>query len=136
AAAGASPAALPPLRSVHTENFPANLDTFGVSLLVSTYQAGKLVVVRSEGSGLNTLFRGFNRPMGVAVDRDRIAVGTGVEIWEFHNVPAVARKLPPAGRHDACYLPRACHVTGDVQIHEMAWGRAALWFVNTRFSCL
>src|SRR5262249_49800834 len=44
-----------------------------------------------------------------------------LEIWELHNVPAVARKLEPAGKHDACFLPRAAHVTGDVQIHEMAW---------------
>src|SRR4029077_18523687 len=47
-----------------------------------------------------------------------------------------ARKLSPLGRHDACYLPRSCHVTGNVQIHEMAWAEDELWFVNTRFSCL
>ena len=33
-------------------------------------------------------------------------------------------------------MPRACHVTGNVQVHEMAWGGDDLWFVNTRFSCL
>ena len=31
--------------------------------------------------------------MGLAVQGDRLAVGTALEIWEFHNVPAVARKL-------------------------------------------
>src|SRR5947207_1569830 len=50
--------------------------------------------------------------------------------------PAVARKLEPPGRHDACYLPRAAHVTGDIRIHELAWAGAELWLVNTRFSCL
>ena len=50
--------------------------------------------------------------------------------------PGGARKLPPAGRHDACFLPRSCHVTGNIQIHEMAWAGDELWFVNTRFSCL
>src|SRR5262249_27372564 len=49
---------------------------------------------------------------------------------------AVARRLEPAGRHDACYLPRVGIVTGDIQIHEMAWAGDDLWFVNTRFSCL
>ena len=29
--------------------------------------------------------------MGLAVARDRLAIGTALEIWEFHNVPAVAR---------------------------------------------
>src|SRR5262249_46881248 len=37
---------------------------------------------------------------------------------------------------DACFLPRWAHVTGDVDIHEMAWVGDELWFVNTRFSCL
>jgi uncharacterized protein (TIGR03032 family) len=130
------PQAPPPLRSVHTASFPALLEELGLSVLVTTYQAGKLVVLRPENGTLNTHFRGFQKPMGLAVDGDRLAVGTALEIWEYHNVPAVARRLPPEGRHDACFLPRAGHCTGDVQVHEMAWGRDGLWFVNTRFSCL
>jgi uncharacterized protein (TIGR03032 family) len=46
------------------------------------------------------------------------------------------RRVEPAGRHDACYLPRSCHVTGDIGVHEMAWAGDELWAVNTRFSCL
>jgi len=52
-------------------------------------------------------------------------------------MPAVARKMEPAGKHDAAYLPRRVHVTGDIDIHEMAWaGDGQLWLVNTRFGCL
>ena len=36
-----------PLRAVHTPNFPALLHQLGASLLVTTYQAGKLVMVLS-----------------------------------------------------------------------------------------
>jgi uncharacterized protein (TIGR03032 family) len=124
------------LRSIHTSNFPAILQELGISLAVSTYQAGKLVLVRLEGDGLNTHFRGFNKPMGLAVSGDRLAIGTALEIWEYHNAPAVARRLPPAGVHDACFLPRSSVCTGNIQIHEMAWAGDELWFVNTRFSCL
>jgi uncharacterized protein (TIGR03032 family) len=128
------------LRSVHTSSFPLLLDELGISLLVTTYQAGKLVVLRSDQGQLNTHFRGFSKPMGLAVQEDRLAIGTTLEIWEFHNVPAVARRLEPPGKHDACFLPRSSVTTGDVQIHEMAWvgprGQEELWFVNTRFSCL
>ena len=134
--APAETGAAPPLRSVHTTNFPALLDQLGISLLVTTYQAGKLVVLRADQDHVNTHFRNFSKPMGLAVAGDRLAVGTLLEIWEFHNVPAVIPKLEPIGRHDACYLPRSSHVTGDVQIHEMAWVGDELWFVNTRFSCL
>jgi uncharacterized protein (TIGR03032 family) len=145
-----------PLRSVHTTNFPAILDRLGSSLLVTTYQAGKLVVIRSDAGVINTHFRAFNKPMGMALGRGRLAIGTAVDVWEFRNVPAVAAKLEPPGKHDACYLPRSAHVTGDVQIHEMAYVTRSrvspklemavseklpyvedeLWFVNTRFSCL
>jgi len=125
-----------PLRSVHTTNFPEILSTLGISLLVSTYQAGKLIVVRSENGVLNTHFRLFQKPMGLAADRSRLALGCANEIIEFANVPAVAQKLEPLGKHDACYIPRSLQVTGDIDIHEMAWGQEGLWFINTRFCCL
>ena len=71
----------------------------------------------------------------MALAGDRLAVGT-LQVWEFVNVPAVTAKLDPPGRHDACFLPRSSHVTGNIQIHEMAWAGDELWVVNTRFSCL
>ncbi len=126
-----------PLRAVHTPNFPALLRELGASLLVTTYQAGKLVIVRAEGDHLNTHFRVFQAPMGMALDGDRLAIGTTIQVWEYVNVPAVAARLEPPGRHDACYLPRSSHVTGNIQIHEMAWSaEGVLWVINTRFSCL
>jgi uncharacterized protein (TIGR03032 family) len=144
------------LRSVHTTSFPAILEQLASALVVTTYQAGKLVILRSDGGVMNTHFRAFNKPMGLALGRGRLAVGTAVDVWEFRNVPAVAAKIEPAGKHDACFLPRSAHVTGDVQIHEMAYVSRSrvsprlgervseklayaddeLWFVNTRFSCL
>ena len=125
------------LRAVHTPNFPALLRGLGASLLVTTYQAGKLVMVRDEGDHLNTHFRSFQAPMGLAIDGSRLAVGTSVQVWEFVDVPAVTAKLEPRASHDACFLPRSCHVTGNIQGHEMAWGQdEQLWVVNTRFSCL
>jgi uncharacterized protein (TIGR03032 family) len=136
AAAPAEDAGPSPLRSVHTTNFPAILEHLGSSLLVTTYQAGKLVVVRSDGGVINTHFRAFNKPMGLAVGQGRLAIGTAVDVWEFRNVPAVSAKLDPPNKHDAVYLPRAAHVTGDVQIHEMAYIGDQVLFVNTRFSCL
>jgi uncharacterized protein (TIGR03032 family) len=127
----------PPLRAVHTPNFPTLLRQLGASLLLTTYQAGKLVLVRDEGDHLNTHFRAFQAPMGLALSGDRLAIGTTIQVWEYVNVPAVTAKLDPPDRHDACFLPRSSHVTGNIQIHEMAWDAGgALWVVNTRFSCL
>src|SRR5262245_42409802 len=127
-----------PLMAAHTPNFPALLRRLGASLLVTTYQAGKFVVVRDEGEQLNTHYRAFPSPMGLALadGGSRLAIGTTTQVWEYRDVPSVARRLGPDGRHDACFLPRRSHFTGNVQIHEMAYGGGQLWFVNTRFSCL
>ena len=152
-----------PLYAAHTPNFPRLLRQLSASLLVTTYQAGKLVMVRDEGDHLNTHYRSFQSPMGLALAEGgaRLAIGTTLQVWEFRDVPNVARRLEPAAKHDACYLPRSSHVTGNILIHEMAWaggssqgseGRSKgaassltpdacpltpeLWLVNTRFSCL
>jgi uncharacterized protein (TIGR03032 family) len=133
-----SPAeAAPPLASVHTSSLPALLDRLGVTVLVSTYQAGKLIVVRAEGDKVNTHFRNFHTPMGLAVHRDRLAIGTRTQVLEFQNQPPLAPKLPKATRpHDACYVPRLAHTTGNIGVHELAYVNGELWVVNTRFSCL
>jgi uncharacterized protein (TIGR03032 family) len=119
-----------------TDSFVALLHQLRTSLLVSTYQANKLLVIRVAGNGLSTLVRTFDRPMGLALNGLRLALGTRNQIWFFRNAPDIAPRVEPAGLHDACYLPRSCHVTGDIGVHEMAWGGDELWIVNTRFSCL
>ena len=85
------------LGSVHTTNFPDLLRQLKGCLVVSTYQAGKLVILRPDGATINTHFRSFNRPMGMAADNERLALGAHIEIAEFRNMPAVAKRLqdPP-----------------------------------------
>lgn len=140
--AGNQPAAQPAtLRSVFTDGLPAILDHFGISLVVSTYQAGRVILVRADdgphGRTINTHFRNLHRPMGIATDGQRLTVGGQNTVWYYRNMPAVAPKLEPKGKHDAAYIPRQIHVTGDIDIHEMAWGRDdELWIVNTKFGTL
>src|SRR5207253_10063697 len=71
---------LPPLRSVHTTSFADLLDQFGISLLVTTYQAGKLVMLRADNGVVNTHFRSFPKPMGLALHGNRLAIGTALEV--------------------------------------------------------
>ena len=126
------------LKSTLSPSFPALLASGGISLLVTTYQAGQLITLRHDGQGLNTHFCHFSRPMGLAADRGRVALGCDRLIHEFYNMPSVIPRLegPYPIQPDACYLPRQTHVTGNIDIHEMSWAGDVLWFVNTRFSCL
>jgi uncharacterized protein (TIGR03032 family) len=135
---GASPAASTavPFHYTQTDSFAPLLQQLGASLLVSTYQANKLLVARATGGGLSMLVRTFDRPMGLAVDGGRLAIGTRDRVWLLRNAPDIALLVEPAGAHDACFLPRSCHVTGDIGVHELAWDGDELWAVNTRFSCL
>jgi Domain of unknown function (DUF4915) len=120
----APPVAAEALRSVHTTNLPALFAQLQISLLVTTYQAGKVIVVRHDGGVLNTHFLSFAKPMGLVAARGRLSIGGARMVWEYRNVPAVAQKIAPIGKYDACYLPRSLHVTGDIDIHEMAYDAA------------
>jgi len=124
------------VRYEHSRNFPAVLEHIGVSLLVSTYQAGKLFVVGARQGDLAFSFHNFEQAMGIAVRQDQIAVGTRHQIWSLRGAPDIAPKLAPTGRHDGCFLARTAHFTGEIQGHELAWAGDELWVVNTLFSCL
>src|SRR6266436_4473728 len=64
-----------------TDSFAPLLRQLNVSLLVTTYQANKLLVVRAAGGGLSTLVRTFDRPMGLAADGRRLAVVLFSVVW-------------------------------------------------------
>ena len=126
-----------PLSSIHTSNFPALLTEMRSSIAVTTYQAGKLVFLRPQNDALNTHFAAFNSPMGLAADHQKLSVGVMGEVAHFRNMPAVGSKRQPKGLVDACFMPRNIQSTGDILVHEMAYGEGGeLWIVNTRFSCL
>ena len=91
--AGDAAPAPDPLRSVYTDTFGQILRQLGLSLVVSTYQAGKVILVRydPETETVNTHFRAFAKPMGIAVDAARLAIGGTNTVWYYRNMPAVAR---------------------------------------------
>jgi len=82
------------LRSVHTSNLPELFDQLGISLIVSTYQAGKAIVVRNDNGKLNTHFRTFAKPMGIVADQNKLTIGGANTVWEYRNMPEVSEKTP------------------------------------------
>ena len=129
------------VRCSHSESLPALLAQLRVSVLISTYQTGHLVVVSAREGRLAVAFNQFERAMGMAVKPGTIAVCTRKEVWFLRDAPDIAAKLPGPGPYDACYLARTAHFTDDIQAHECAWvngsaGGGEFWVVNTLFSCL
>src|SRR5262245_6668277 len=109
------------VRHEYSRTLPALLSQLGVSLLVSTYQAGKVVAVGVAEGELTLSYHNFERAMGLAVGHDRIAVGARAQIWFLKSAADLARRVEPAGRHDACFLTRSSQFTGEIQAHELAW---------------
>jgi uncharacterized protein (TIGR03032 family) len=140
AEAGASsppaPSAAPGYGSVHTANLPDILAKLGSTLLISTYQAGKLVAVQPDGERLNTHFRQFDRPMGIASAGDRLFLGTQYAIREYRNVPDAAQRIASSTPADAVFALRNTHITGGIDIHEMAVVDGQCYYINTAFSCI
>lgn len=125
------------LHSQHTTSFPELLKQAKASLVVSTYQAGKLILLRANGESLNTHFVSLPKPMGVAFKDGRLSVGSGAQVIDYFNMDNVGPKVEPLNTHDGAFLPRRTHVTGDIDIHEMGFDDDnQLWIVNTRMSCL
>jgi uncharacterized protein (TIGR03032 family) len=120
----------------YSNNLAEILQHLRISLLFSTYQAGKLGVVTVKDQTLDIAFHNFERAMGIAVNKTRMAVGGKDWVYFLKNDTDIAVQIEPAGSHDACFLTKSGQYTGDISIHDLAWGGQELWIVNTRFSCL
>jgi uncharacterized protein (TIGR03032 family) len=118
--------------SQYTDSMSAILTELGGSLLVSTYASNRLVSIRARGDDLNTHFKQYPAPMGIAFGAKGLALGAAYSVWRFRNQPEVAENASV----DAVFVPTDHHITGDIRVHELAWGEDGLWLVNTRFSCL
>jgi len=113
------------------------LSALGVTLALSTYQAGKVILISARGGELTQLPRSFDKPMGLAVDGSRLAVATRREVVVLADAPCLAPAYAgSAGTYDALYLPRAVYFVGETDIHDLAWVGGDLLAACTRFSCL
>jgi uncharacterized protein (TIGR03032 family) len=129
-------ASLRPFTYEASERLVEVLDQVRGSLLISTYQAGRLVAVGVSRGLLHVTLHSYERAMGLAVAQDRIAVGGGPQIWFLQSMPLIAPLLEPPGKYDSCFVTRSSHVTGEIHSHDLAFSGQQLWFVNTLFSCL
>ena len=98
---------------------------------------GKLVSVGVAGHELSLGFSNFQQAMGVAIGPAGLAMGGPNLVWLLRDAQSLATKIDPPGNYDQGYLARESFVTGNIHVHELAWGeRGELWLVNTLFSCL
>jgi len=110
----------------------------GGSLMMTTYQAGKVAMIGWDGGQITLLMREFDKPLGLAVQGGRVALATRHDVFILANAPLLAPDYleDQPGRYDALFLPRATFHTGDIHTHDVAFSGQEVLLVNTRFSCL
>lgn len=105
------------------------------SLAFSTYQLGLLFLIGMGQDGrLTRKTHRLSRCMGLHVDADKIWAASLHQIWRFSQYSGFTAQAQGVER---VYRPRVAHVTGDIDIHEIAEdSNGRLIFVNTLHSCL
>ncbi|MEM9324244.1 MAG: TIGR03032 family protein [Bacteroidota bacterium] len=129
---------LPPFTTSFTPRVPELLSHLRCSLMLSTYQAGKVVCISPMGeSNLVSLARSFDKPMGIASNVQKMAIACKDHLIVLENSPALAKNYPKKRNvYDSMYVPRITFHTGIVDIHDIAFGKQGIWAINTSFSCL
>lgn len=110
------------VRHEHTQGLPALLEHLELSVLLSTYQAGRVVSVGSHRGELRLGFAHFDQAMGLCRTASGIAVGTRDAIWSLPVNREIAAHIKPEGEHDITFLARSCHHSGPLMGHDLAWG--------------
>ena len=129
---------LPPFNCVHSTEFSELLWTLQCTLVISIYQANKIIYISAGNSeNLVQLSQDFDSPMGVAAEDNRLAVATKDEVIMLSYVCALASSYARrSDTSDGQYVPQAAIYCGELKAHDLVWGQAGLWKVNTLYSCL
>ncbi len=137
--------ALPtPFHYTHSPTLPQLLWHLGCTLVFSTYQAGKVIFIRATSpEKIDQRALDFPRPMGLAVSDQRIAVATRDEVVVLANT-SVEESIEPRhvdsesliGAVEGRYVPESTYFSGEVDTHDLAWGKDGLWAISTLFSSM
>ncbi len=112
------------------------LASLKISVAFSSYQSGKFYLLgRNPDGGLMVNEQFFSKAMGIHVSGGTIHLATLSEIVRLENVLEPNQRINDT--FDACFVPRAAHVTGALDAHDLGIDRdGRILFVNTRFNCL
>ncbi len=102
------------------------LSASGGSLAITTYTSGKLVLVSSFDGRLQYCTKHFKRPMGLALESNRLALAVREQILLFQRQQPAQNQFRLVRKFD----------TGKVDAHDVAFGRRGIYFANTRFNAV
>jgi uncharacterized protein (TIGR03032 family) len=116
---------------------PQILKENNICVLLSTYQAGKVIILSSKNNELFQTPISFKKPMGIAIQGSKLAVACMDEIIFFSKNENIASFVNKENNsYDSVYIERASYNTSTLDIHDLDFGDGVIWGVNTLFSCL
>ena len=124
---------------VYTKNLPKFLHENFFSIVISTYQAGKLIVIGSlKGEEIFQTPISLKKPMGVSLQGNKMAVACFDEIRFFSANEGIHEVINQKhnSEYDKAFLQRATYFTGNLDVHDIEFGQGLLWGVNTIMSCI
>lgn len=109
------------------------------SLVISTYQVGKLIFLGTDPEGKLWIHnRNVGRCLGLAATgsgpQSGLWVSSDSQLYHFGNMMGAAQQAK--GGEDACYAPRLSFFTGDLDVHDVGITQSGPVFVNTLMNCL
>jgi len=129
---------LSPFSSSYSPQLPELLLKLQCSIGISTYQAGKLLFISpKDENSLSMLPRSFNKPMGFELNGNKLVLATKDEVIVFEDSKDLATHYPnKPNTYNSLFTPRVTFHTGQVDMHDIAFGKDGIWAINTSFSCL
>ena len=125
-----------PLSVTCSPGFADWLTDRGVALAITTYQAGRLLLIGVNQRGKLVVHqRAFPRPMGAWSDGRQLWLATRHQMWQLIDVMDTASEQEAPS--ERLYLPKVAHTIGDVDTHDIALdadGRVLM--VSTLMNCL
>lgn len=77
----------------YSKNLPEILKTLNISLAVTSYQASRLILIRSDGNQLDINFKNFHRPMGLAATDSGLTLGVFNHVVNFQREDGLLDKI-------------------------------------------
>jgi len=106
-----------------------------ISLLFSTYQSGKVMMIGHNSDQKMSVFeRTFERPMGLWTDGQTLLLSSLYQLHRFENSLSSGQD---ADGYDKLFVPQVSYITADLDVHDLAMNKDGKpVFVNSLFSCL
>lgn len=121
---------------LHTPSLTSLFAQERFSLIVSSYQAQRIMTISPGKESLSLTMRTLPHPTGMALSDRELAIYSRYQVWLFRRFAKKDQILGELPTHDWAVSPQISHVTGDIDGHEMEWIGSKLVITNTLFSCL